>query len=311
MRTAQVVELGSAPQVSTVESPSPAQPEILVEIEAAPLNPLDVSVASGSFYGGHPPLPYSPGCEAVGRTGEGSLVYLFGEGRGIRRPGFLAERVAVPRDMPVPVPAGVDSAVAAAAGIAGTAAWVSAAWKAKIGPADRVLVLGASGTVGLLAVQAARVLGARRIVACGRDVQRLERARELGAHELVVRSDNTLDDAFGGEGFTVCIDPVWGLPLAHALASAAPHARVIHVGQAAGAESPISSAAVRGKELQILGHSNFALTPHERARAYAELLDHVAGGRITIDVELHALDDVAQAWERQRSGAGMKVVITF
>jgi NADPH2:quinone reductase len=292
VRAAQVVEVGKPPQ--PVELPEPA--DATVTIAAVALNPVDIAVGSGSFYGGHPPLPYVPGCEAAGRADDGTLVYLFGDGRGISQDGFLMERVSVPASLPLELPETVDPAVAAALGIAGIAAWVPVAWKAKVGPEDRVLVLGASGTVGRIAVQAARILGATNVVGASR----------RGGDGLV-RLDE-IGQAFP-DGFTVCIDPVWGEPLAHALQSAAPGARVVHVGQAAGPEAPLRSADVRGKELQILGHSNFALSAGDRNRAYLELLAHVLEGSIVIDIETHALDDVAPAWERQQAGA--KVVITL
>src|SRR5438128_2892085 len=119
------------------------------------------------------------------------------------------------------------------------------AWKAKVTPEDRVLVLGASGAVGLVAVQAAKLLGAATVVAAGRDRARLERARELGADETVELDG--IPASFGDEGFTVCIDPLWGAPLAAALAVAARHARIVHVGQSAGAAPPLRSADARGK----------------------------------------------------------------
>ena len=262
-----------------------------VRIEAVALNPLDIAVGSGVFYGGHPPLPYVPGCEAAGRLGDGTLVYLFGEGRGAARDGFLAERVEVPESLALPLPEGTDPAVAAALGIAGTAAWVPVAWKAKVGPGDRVLVLGGTGAVGRIAAQAAELLGADTVLAVGRG--------GLGR----------IADTFGDDGFTVCIDPVWGEPLADALQYARRHARVVHVGQSAGPVSPLRSADVRGKELTIMGHSNFALTKEELDRAYLELLEHVTAGRIDVPVERFPLDRAAEAWERQRSGPGGKVVI--
>ena len=116
-------------------------------------------------------------------------------------------------------------------------------------------------------------------------------------------------DAFGSEGFTVCIDPVWGEPLAGVLASAARHARIVHLGQSAGPEAPLRSADVRGKELTILGHSNFAMPADERNRASLELLDHLRAGRIEIAIERYPLDRAAEAWERQRSGPGGKIEI--
>lgn len=296
MRGAQIVELGKPPQRVELPEPTPGAGETVVSIEAVALNPLDSSVGSGSFYGGHPPLPYVPGCEAAGRTSDGTLVYVFGDGRGISQNGFMSERVAMPPALAVRIPEGVDAAVAASAGIAGVAGWVAAAWKAKIGPDDRVLVLGASGTVGKVAMQAARVLGAAQVVGAARS-----------AGDGLVALDDV--SAAFPDGFTVCIDPLWGEPLARSLAAAAPHARIVHLGQAAGAESPLRSADVRGKELRILGHSNFALSTEERNRAYLELLRHIVAGTIAIDVELHPLDEVARAWERQRSGA--KAVVTL
>ncbi len=301
MRTGLIVELGRPPEPAEAEEPKAGAGETLVAVEAVALNPLDVAIGRGAFYGGHPPLPYAPGCEAAGRTEDGALVYLFGDGRGIGKPGFLAGRVAVPEELPLRLPEGTDPATAAAAGIAGIAGWVPVAWKADVGPDDRVLVLGASGAVGLVAVQAAKLRGAH-VIAAGRDRAKLERAAELGADEVV-----TLEEI--PEGFTVCIDPIWGEPLARALAQAARHARIVHLGQSAGPEAPLRSADVRGKELQVLGHSNFALSPDERNRAYLELLEHVSAGRIQIPLERFPLDDVAAAWERQAAGPGGKVVV--
>ena len=304
MRAALIAELGSPPRPAELPDVPTG-----VEVVAVALNPLDINVGNGRFYGGHPPFPYPPGCEAAGRTEDGALVYLFGDGRGIVQPGFLAERVSVPDELPLRLPDGVDPALAAAAGIAGVAGWVPVAWKAKVTPEDRVLVLGASGVVGLVAVQAAKLFGAAKVVAAGRDLGRLERARELGADEIVELDG--IADAFGSDGFTICIDPLWSEPVAKALASAALRARIIHVGQAAGPEAPLRAADVRSKELTIQGHSNFALTKEEHDRAYLELLDHLVHGRIVLDVEAYDLDHVEDAWSRQQEATGKKIVVTL
>jgi NADPH:quinone reductase-like Zn-dependent oxidoreductase len=285
MRAARITDLGKPPQVVDLDDVDGTR------IEAVALNPLDIAVGSGVFYGGHPPLPYVPGCEAAGRLEDGTVAYLFGEARGVARDGFLAERVAVPAELPLALPAGTDPGVAAAVGIAGVAAWVPVAWRAKVGPGDRVLVLGGTGAVGRIAAQASGLLGAETVLAVGRD--------ELGR----------IPEVFADDGFTVCIDPVWGEPLADALQYAQRHARVVHLGQSAGPASPLRSADVRGKELTIIGHSNFALTEDDGNRAYLELLDHVTAGRIDVPIERFPLDRAAEAWERQRSGPGGKVVI--
>ena len=284
MQAAHVVSLKQPPRPAEVADADG------LEVVAVALNPLDLAVGSGVFYGGHPPLPYVPGCEAVARRPDESLVYLFGEGRGVARDGFLQERVGTTPDIELSLPAGTDPALAACAGIAGIAAWVPVAWKAKVGAGDRVLVLGGTGTVGRVAAQAAELLGAAHVVAVGsKDLDRIPQE-------------------FGDDGFTVCIDPVWGEPLANALQHAQRHARIVHIGQSAGPQSPLESADVRGKELVIMGHSNFALAKEERDRAYLELLEHLTAGRITIEYETFPLDDVAAAWANQRGGKSVVVL---
>jgi NADPH:quinone reductase-like Zn-dependent oxidoreductase len=299
VRCALVSELGVLPQVVDVERDGS------VEVLAVALNPIDLAVGSGRFPGGHPPLPYTPGCEAIGRVA-GERRYLFGEGFGVQRDGFLAERVDFPEASGFPVPDDVDDAIAAVCGIAGIAGWVPVAHRAPVEPGDRVLVLGASGTVGSVAVQAARLLGAERIVAAGRNQARLERAVELGADATVtLDGDDLLErfrDACGGDGPTLVVDMLWGEPIRAAVDAAARGARVVQLGQSAGPEATLTSGSVRLKGLSILGHSNFVLPPEKLREAYVEVTEHVAAGRITIEYETYALDDVARAWEAQAAG---------
>jgi NADPH2:quinone reductase len=305
VRGAQVVELGSPPVVAEIDGDG------ALEVAAVALNPVDLAVAAGRFYGGHPALPYVPGCEAVGRR-EGERVYVFGDGRGTAKDGFLAERVDIPSELDASVPAALDDAVAAACGVAGIAGWVPVATRAPVRPDDRVLVLGGTGTAGSVALQATRLLGAARIVAAGRDTARLERARDLGADETVVLEGEglagRLREACGGDGATLVVDFLWGGVVPAAAEAAAPGARIVHVGQSAGPEATLPSSQVRGKQLSILGHSNFALTADERRRAYEELTAQVAAGRIRVDVETFPLERVAEAWVAQERGA--KAVVT-
>ena len=306
MRAAQIAELGGVPAVAERAEPVADGREI-VDVLAVALNPLDLAVAAGRFYGGHPPVPYVPGCEAVARTGGGERVYVFGDGLGVARDGTLAEQATVNAERFVPVEEDVDDATAVVLGIAGIIGW-SAVERARIGPGDRVLVLGASGTSGLVAVQGAKLRGAERVVAAGRDVQKLERARKLGADETVAL-DGDLAAASGGDGPTVVIDALWDGPVAAAAEAAAPHARIVHYGQSAGPEATFKSATVRGKELELLGLSNFARTNEELRALHGELVGHAKSGAITVDFETFALDDVAEAWRRQATGT--KAVVTL
>jgi NADPH:quinone reductase-like Zn-dependent oxidoreductase len=309
VRAALIRELGGMPEVDEAPEPEPADGEVVVEVLAAALNPIDVNVSAGRFHGGHPEFPYVPGCEGVGRVaGSGRVVWALGS-IGLRRDGTMAERVAVREDELVDVPAGADPALASALGIAGLAGWMPLSWRAPVREGETVLVLGATGTVGLVAVQAAKLLGAGRVVAAGRNASRLERARELGADE-VVALDGDLREAVGDGGANLVVDPLWGEPATAALEVCAPRARVVQLGQSAGPTATVTSAAVRGKMLDILGFNDYAVPRDVLAREYRRLVEHAVAGRIRVDLERVPLDGIADAWRRQADGsAGHKLVI--
>ncbi len=307
MRAARVHEVGASPTLGDVPQPEGSDGRTAVRVRAVALNPLDLSVAAGRFYGGHPPLPYIVGCEAVVEREDGSRAWFFGDGAGVARDGMLAERALVVEERLVPIEEDVDDATAVALGIAGVVAW-SAVERGRIGPGDRVLVLGASGTSGLVAVQGAKLRGAERVVGAGRDAQRLERARALGA-DAVVSLDDDFREACGGDGPTVVIDPLWDGPVTAAADAAAPHARIVHYGQSAGPEATFASGTVRGKELEILGVSNFARTRDELTALHGELLRRARSGDVRVDVETFPLEAIDEAWRRQAAGAKSVVLV--
>jgi NADPH2:quinone reductase len=308
VRAARVHDLGTLPRVEEIPDPGGT-----VRVRAVALNPLDLSVAAGRFYGGHPPLPYIPGSEAIVELDDGTRAWFFGDGAGVQRDGTLAERALVKDERLIPVPDAVDDATAVALGLAGVAGW-GALRRGRIGSGDRVLVLGATGTAGSVALQGARTLGAERIVAAGRDAERLARTRELGA-DATVRLDGRDDlaarikDACGGDGPTAVVDLLWNGPLVAASEAAARGARLVNVGQSAGPEAPLTSAAIRGKELELLGFSNFARTPDELRDLYLSLLEHAQAGEIRVAVETFTLDELDEAWRRQAAGAKAVVLL--
>lgn len=315
MRAARVHEHGRAPSVEDVPESERGPGQALVEVLAAPLNPVDLSIASGRFYAGAPPLPHSPGREGVGRVLEaegieaGALVYFD---RAADGSGSFAERAPVEEARAVELPGGIDPALAACFGIAGLAAWLALEWRAELRSGETVLVLGASGAVGQIAVQSARLLGAGRVVAAARDEAGLRRARELGADATVSLTDpeglsERLREAAGG--LDVIVDPLWGEPAVAALRAANQGGRLVQIGQSAGAEATIPSAAVRGNILAILGHTNFAAPDELRRDAYLRMVGHAAAGELTIDRETVPLADVAAAWERQAGSPHRKLVL--
>jgi NADPH:quinone reductase len=284
LRAALITELGRLPTVGE----APDLGDDALEVLAAPLNPIDRSVAAGQFYGGHPPLPYVPGCECVGHASGGRIIWTFGGGLGLARNGAMAER-AERGAIVAEVAEGADPALAGALGIAGLAGWMPLAWRAPVRQGDRVLVLGATGTAGQVALQAARLLGASHIVAAGRNPVGLEWALELGADEAV-----GLDGDFGEP--TYVFDPLCGEPLERAVVAAAPGARIVQLGQSAGATATLPSAAVRGKQLELYGYSNFAVAADILAEHYGRLVGHAVAGEIQVKLERVGLDEIGGVW---------------
>lgn len=311
MHAAVLHEYG-VPACGEFEEPVAGEGQVVVEVAAAGLNPVDMTKAAGAFYAGKPPLPSVAGQEGVGRVaGEGRRVYFD---RPVVPFGSMAERALVDAGSLMDVPEGLDDGVAVALGVAGLAAWLALEWRAELQPGETVLVLGATGTVGQIAVQGAKLLGAGRVVAAGRDADGLRRAAELGADATVSLSggDEDVTAAFqaAAEGdVDVVVDPLWGAPAVAALGALGVGGRLIQLGASAGAEAVVPSPLVRGKLAEIRGHTNFLAPDEVRRAAYRTMAEHAAAGRIAVDVERFALRDVAQAWERQRAGAHRKLVL--
>jgi NADPH2:quinone reductase len=312
VRASLISELGRPPELADRPEPSG---QAIYEVSAVSLNPIDVNIGAGRFFGGHPELPYVPGCEGVGRAPDGTRVYLFGDGLGLSRDGLLAERAAAPADLGIPLPDAVSDEIAASCGIAGMAGWMPVAWRAPVRKDDRVLVLGATGTAGLVATQAAKLLGAERVVAVGRNPERLKRAAELGADAIVSLEEGDLVAAFkeaaGGNGPTHIVDMLWGLPAVAAIQAAAPGWRLVQIGQSAGAEALVASAPIRGKVGELYGYTDFAVPDDEFREHYLRLVGHAAANEIVFDIETYPLERVAEAWERQANGANAKIVVTL
>ncbi|MGZ5384079.1 MAG: zinc-binding dehydrogenase [Acidimicrobiia bacterium] len=285
-------------------------------MQAASLNPADLAISRGLFHKGHPPLPYVVGLEGVGRItsgpGAGRMAFAYGGGLGVTRNGTAADRfVASTRSLIIELPDGADAGVGAALGTAGAAGWLPIIWRAGTGPDDVVLVLGATGTAGRIALQAARFAGAARIVAAGRDRSRLEAVSDLADATVWLEAENLSEVLLAAceTAPTVIYDPLFGLPFEAALSVAAPRARIVQVGSSAGATATFSSSTVRGRQLNVLGYSNLGAPRDVFADAYRTMLGRFITGSLVLDVVAVPLDEIERAWAGVEDGSVKYVVV--
>jgi NADPH2:quinone reductase len=313
MRAAVLQAHGTVPEVGDFRDPEPEAGADLLALRAAGMNPVDVRVASGQFGLERYDTPYVAGKEGVGEREDGRLVYFEYS----RKPfGAFAERTLIDAGSGYVLPDGLEPELAVCLGVSGLAAWLGLEWRGRLAPGETVLVLGASGVVGQIAVQAAKLMGAGRVVAAARDEAALERAGALGADELVQLSDldglaGRLRDAAGGDGFDLVLDPLWGEPALAAIGALTSFGRIVNLGQSAGDTALLPSQAVRSKPIEVLGYTNYTAGEERKAAAYAELAGHAARGEIRVAIERLALDDVPEAWQRQGSSPHAKLVVVF
>jgi NADPH:quinone reductase-like Zn-dependent oxidoreductase len=308
MRAAVLHEYG-VPSPGEFGEPAAGPGQSVVEVLAAGLNPVDVAICAGRFYAGKPPLPSVAGREGVGLL-EGERVYFDAP---VAPFGSMAERALIDPASTYSLPDGLDEGVAVALGISGLAAWLPLTWRAKLQPGEHVLVLGASGVLGQIAVQAAKLLGAARVVAAARSAEGLERCLALGADAAVrLGEPDDLSAALreaAEDRIDVVLDPVYGEPFVAAVNAASFGARLVQIGAGAGAEATVPSAPIRGKMLVVMGHTNFAAPPDVKREAYERMAELAVAGEIVVDVDRIPLEQVAEAWERLGAGSHRKLVL--
>jgi NADPH:quinone reductase-like Zn-dependent oxidoreductase len=301
-------EYDAPPRYGEFADPSAEPGQVLVEVGAAAIHHLDLLKASGTFYI-EQPLPSVVGSDGVGRLADGRRV-LF---EAVAPHGSMAERSVAGEDGLYDVPDELDDATAAALANTGIAGWLSVAWRAGLEPGETVAVVGATGQVGTVAVQAAKLLGAGRVIAVAHAGDRLELTRERGADAVVALEGDDLAerirDASEG-GVDVIIDSLWGEPGAAAMQAAARFGRHVQVGHLAGPGLDLHAPTIRSASIDVRGFMHLHAPPEVRREAYRRLGEHVAAGEIVIELERIPLADVATAWERQRSAdAGAKLVL--
>jgi NADPH2:quinone reductase len=312
MKAALVSGYGQVPEIAEASLPDPGPGQVAVEVELAGINPVDIAIASGKFDAGAPDLPYTPGLEGIGTTPDGRRVWFDVP---VPPVGSFSERCVIDPSRAIELPDGVEPVDAIGFGVAGMAAWLALEWRGELKPGETVLILGAGGSVGQVAVQAAKLLGAGRVVAATRSERGRERALELGADAAVGTGSGSVEglaDEFreaSGGGPDLVIDGLWGLPAEAALAAIAFGGRLVQVGNSADRQADLTAGPLRGKLVSILGFRTF-FAPHDvQAAAFAAMCGHAAEGRLELEVEVIPLDRVAEAWQLQQQSPGRKLAL--
>ena len=289
------------PQVVDVPAPRAGEGEVLVAVTAVSITPLDLLCASGTSYFGAPALPYVPGVQGVGVVREGPERLA---GRRVWFPstagmapgdGGMAELAVARAEEVVVVDADVPDTLVAALGLSAVAAWEVLEGRARLREGETVLVLGAGGVVGQVAVQAARLLGASRVVAAARSERARAAAGQAGADAVVALGDDDaarltarLLEAAAGP-VDVVVDPLAGVPATAAVSALAEHGRLVNLGSSAGPAVSVDSATLRSRSASVLGYTNNALTTQRRAEVLGTVLGHAAAGRLTVAHEVRPL----------------------
>jgi NADPH:quinone reductase-like Zn-dependent oxidoreductase len=320
MNAAVLHALGEAPRFEQFEDPSPAGDEVIVHVRAAALKPVDKAMADGSHYASFREFPAVCGLDGIGLLEDGKRVLFAGP----RRPfGAMAERTVVAQSRCFPVLDGVTDEEAAALFNPGMSAWLTLATRPELVPGENVLVLGATGVTGQLAIQIAKLLGAGRVVGAGRNIDVLNRLRDLGA-DAVIHLDQPEDElirAFtresGRDGYNLILDYLWGRPTELLLSAltrteftpAASRLRLIQIGESAGAAINLPAAVLRSSRLEILGAGSGSLPPPDTLNAIREqLMAKAASGELKIETERVPLSRIGQAWNRKQHGRRLVVI---
>lgn len=304
MRAAVLQAIGPPPRVT--DFPDPTGDDV-VSVTLAGCNPVDLALAAGEM--GTPEVPKVVGKEGVGVTADGARVYFDSPPSPY---GSWAGRTRVDPEKTYPVPDGLSDDLAVAMGIAGLAAWLPLTRHADVSAGQSVLVLGATGVVGAIAIQAARILGAGLVVGAGRDAEALAEVEMLGADATVQLGGD--DDAAAlraeaGEGFDVVVDLVYGDPFLAALDATAVDATLITVGQGAGGAPAIPFRKLVGRS--HVGHLNDLMPPRILRQAYDELTSLAADGRIQVETTRYPLADAEAAWQAQADGPHIKIGVAI
>jgi NADPH:quinone reductase-like Zn-dependent oxidoreductase len=309
VQAAVVKEFGQAPKYQSFPEPTPEEGEAIIRVRAAGLHPVVKAMASGTHYASGGEVPFVPGVDGVGEQPDGGRVYFTFA----RRPwGSMCDRTVAPRSKCLPLPDKIDDFQAAAIANPGMSAWLSIKDRAELSAGETVLILGATGVAGQIAIQVSRHLGAKRVIAAGRNLEAIANENVDSVISLAQPEEAVREALFAEatEGIDVVIDYLWGRPaelmleaLAQGFSSTSTRStRFVEVGESAGKTISLPAATLRSIDLKLLG-SGFGSVPLNRVLgAMPTLFDLASKGILRVAVDPVPITDVEAAWSRVEKG---------
>ncbi|HEY1998983.1 zinc-binding alcohol dehydrogenase family protein [Paraburkholderia sp.] len=304
MKAAVVKAAGEAPVYADFDRPYPLAEHHLVDVTAAALSHVTRAKASGSHYSSTGVFPFVAGLDGTGRREDGERVYFFWP----KAPfGAMAQQCLVPAANCVPLPAAIDDVTAAAIAIPGMSSWAALVERARFVAGETVLINGATGTSGRLAVQIAKHLGARKIVATGRNAAALGALKQAGA-DVIISLEQDADalsrvfEAQLRERVDVVLDYVWGasalsllIAAARSLADDQP-LRFVQIGAISGADLLLPAAVLRSAPISLLGSGIGSIPSARMLHAMQQVFDATASAGLQIATAAVPLEDLSTHW---------------
>jgi NADPH:quinone reductase-like Zn-dependent oxidoreductase len=310
MKAAIVVETGKPPIDGDFKEPVPANGEVQITVSAAALSNVVKSRASGAHYSASAGLPFVVGIDGVGRFDDGRRVYFVLPEAPF---GSMSEKTVIRPSQCVSLPDDLDDVTAAAIANPGMSSWAAFKERAKLTSGETVLINGATGTAGRLAVQIAKYMGARKVVATGRNAEALKAVSVLGADVTIPLGDSgeafedALKQQFGGDGIDVVLDYLWG-PSAERIIIAGAKAgkdavpiRFVHIGSVSAPNITLPGAALRSSAITLMGSGIGSIPVDNLVQSIRELMQAAVPGGFKIATKTVPLSEVEHVWATAES----------
>lgn len=311
MKAAIVHDFNHAPAYGEFETPVAEPGESLIQVTASALSQLVKLQAAGKHYSSSPVLPCVPGVDGVGVLNGQRVYFAFPR----MTYGAMAEYCPVPAVNCVAIPDGVDDITAAAIANPGMSSWAALLERAHFVAGETVLINGAAGTSGRLAIQIARHLGAGKIIATARNAASLAPLTALGADVLIPldvpaeQLTTTFRDAIHNHRINVVLDYLWGpsaecflnAATGHGSREAEPRIRYVQIGSISGHVINFPGGVLRSSGLELTGSGLGSVSNVGLVHAIGEVLKAVEPAGLVIDTVSEPLSNVATAWHRNDS----------